>query len=352
MVYSLKESYSGPMTMDMLANIPPELCCPQHRTPLSAVPTGAARPTALDCASGCRYPVVEGIPRFTPSEAYTGAFGRQWRKFAKTQLDSYTGVPLSRTRLARCMGGTLEPVAGKSVFEAGSGAGRFTEVLLEAGARVVACDLSRAVEASYANFGGRERYFVCQADIRTPPVLPGSFDVVVCLGVIQHTPSPEATIAALATYLKPGGLLVIDHYPPDYPYTKPRQVLRELMLKLPERLASRATMAISHALMRTHSLFWSQSRVAVRARGWLSRYSPLVDYYTDYPQLPRHILKQWCVLDTHDTITDFYKHLRSPEQIRQILSECGLEVIAVERGGNGVEARARRPLAAAAAAGA
>jgi SAM-dependent methyltransferase len=329
------------MTTSMLAELPPQLCCPQHQTALAVAGPGES---LLACPEGCRFKVVDGVPRFTPSEAYTGSFGRQWRKFAKTQLDSYTGVTLSRDRLTRCMGGSLEALAGKTVFEAGSGAGRFTEILLDAGARVLACDLSRAVEASYENFGGRAGYFVCQADILAAPVRPASCDVVLCLGVIQHTPDPEATIARLASYVKPGGLLVIDHYPPDYPYTKPRRVMRELMLKLPERVASRLTLAISHALMRIHSLFWKQSRSAVLARTFLYRYSPLVDYYADYPQLPREILKQWCVLDTHDTITDVYKHLRSPEQIRNALESAGLEVVAVARGGNGVEARARRPL--------
>jgi 2-polyprenyl-3-methyl-5-hydroxy-6-metoxy-1,4-benzoquinol methylase len=35
---------------------------------------------------------------------------------------------------------------------------------------------------------------------------------VVCLGVIQHTPDPEKTIKCLFEKVKPGGVLVIDHY--------------------------------------------------------------------------------------------------------------------------------------------
>ena len=46
------------------------------------------------------------------------------------------------------------------------------------------------------------------------------------------------------------------------------------------------------------------------------------------------------VLDTHDTLTDYYKHLRSEAQIEQSLRACGFSRVQVWRGGNGVEARA------------
>lgn len=51
----------------------------------------------------------------------------------------------------------------------GFGAGRFTEVLLGAGARVFACDLSEVVEDNYANNGHREDYLMCQADVNLRP---------------------------------------------------------------------------------------------------------------------------------------------------------------------------------------
>ncbi len=166
----------------------------------------------LCCPSGCHFPIIKGIPRFVSKDNYAAAFGNQWNAYRETQLDSFTGVDISRQRLARCLGGSMDVVRGKRVLEAGCGAGRFTELLLAAGARVFACDLSSAVEANFANCYRANDYFVCQADITKLPVERQQFDVVVCLGVIQHTPSPEATIAALTDQVAPGGLLVIDHY--------------------------------------------------------------------------------------------------------------------------------------------
>jgi 2-polyprenyl-3-methyl-5-hydroxy-6-metoxy-1,4-benzoquinol methylase len=241
----------------------------------------------------------------------------------------------------RCLGGSLSIVRSRTVLEAGCGAGRFTEILLEAGARVVAADLSAAVDANYENCGTAEEYFVCQADIRRLPVAPRSFDVVLCLGVVQHTPQPEETIEALATYVAAGGLLVIDHYSRDYPATMPRRVLRDLLLRMPPERARRVALGTARALLPVHRALWQRRRGFGRLRRYLGRVSPVVDYYEAYPELGTKLLSEWAVLDTHDTLTDRYKHLRGPDEIRETLMRLGLADIEVNVGGNGVEARAR-----------
>ena len=65
----------------------------------------------------------------------------------------YTGIPISRTRLRRCLGEAVwKRLAGLDVLECDCGAGRFTEVLLDDGARVTSVDLSEAVDANAENF--------------------------------------------------------------------------------------------------------------------------------------------------------------------------------------------------------
>jgi SAM-dependent methyltransferase len=323
---------------------PEQLCCPRHRLALNWH-AGQAERSVLACPSGCEFPVVKGIPRFVPPGGYAHSFGLQWNAYQRTQLDSYTGVPISRDRLVRCLGGCLEFVRGKSVLEAGCGAGRFTEVLLKEAAAVFALDLSAAVEANYANCAGHDNYFLCQADILQPPVLPHSFDVVVCLGVIQHTPSPEKTIHALAELVKPGGWLVIDHYAPSYPENASRRILRKLMLRLPGRVSLASIRLLSRLLIPVHRLLRPPHRVRGpgRLRNYLLRLSPIIDYYEQLPELPIPILERWMELDTHDALTDYYKHLRTREQIQVCLEGCGLVEIQVTYAGNGVEARARKP---------
>lgn len=330
-------------------HVPSGLQCLTHREPLSA---DGGRPTeeleTLSCARGCRIAVLGGIPRFVDASNYARGFGLQWNAFRKTQLDSYTGTTLSRDRLTRCFGGSLDVVRDKTVLEVGCGAGRFTELLLESGAKVFACDLSNAVEANYQNCRQWPNYFVCQANALQVPVAPNSFDFVMCIGVIQHTPSPEETIAALATYVKPGGMLVIDHYTHWYQQNFLQRNLRRLLIKLPSRIAKPITLRLARALFPLHRFAWKNRyrRGIWRLRPALLRYSPIIDYQEPLQQLGEKLVAEWSVLDTHDALTDYYKHLRTREQIEDCLRSCGLVDVEAYYDGNGVEARAKMPASA------
>src|ERR1700733_12163578 len=96
--------------------------------------------------SGHSYPIVRGIPRCVPAESYADSFGLQWNRFREVQLDSSTAASRSRQRFDAETGWTQADLEGKWVLDAGCGAGRFAEVAAERGARLVALDLSSAVE--------------------------------------------------------------------------------------------------------------------------------------------------------------------------------------------------------------
>ncbi|MDD3610723.1 MAG: hypothetical protein PHI49_13360, partial [Halothiobacillaceae bacterium] len=101
--------------------------------------------------SGQRYPIRNHIPRFVPTTNYADNFGMQWNRFRYTQLDSHSGIPVSAERFWKATGWLPGDLEGNWVLDAGCGAGRFAEVALNAGAKVVALDCSSAVDACYAN---------------------------------------------------------------------------------------------------------------------------------------------------------------------------------------------------------
>ena len=238
---------------------------------------------------------------------------------------------------------------GADVLEVGCGAGRFTEVLLGAGARVFAVDLSGAVDANYLNCSGPPGYFVCQADVLSLPVAAGAFDAVMALGMLQHTPSPEQAIGALAQAVRPGGLVVVDHYIASTTEKHllhaltPRAILRHVLVRMQPGAAFKLNRAMVRTLLPVHRALWRRDRLVDRLRAAWCRLSPVFDYFDAYPQLGLRHLEEWAMLDTHDGLTDRYKHLRTPAEIASALRGAGLEVIEVRVGGNGVEAVARRP---------
>lgn len=297
----------------------------------------------LLCPKGHQFEILRGVPRFVVSSGYATHFGLQWKTFRRTQLDSYTGFPISRDRLHECLGDKVwRSLKGKQVLECGCGAGRFTEVLLDREALVTSVDLSDAVESASENCANRD--YPCrfaQADILNLPFDPQGFDLVLCIGVIQHTPDPESSIQQLWNQVKPGGHLVIDHYS----FSRWRYYLTTTPL----------FRAVLNHMSRDNALRWTNRMVrfgfpvqrALRNRPLLSnavsRMLPILTYFRTYPQLNDELQLEWSLLDTHDALTDGFKHSRDVPNIRRFLTELGAINIEVWKGGNGVQARAQRP---------
>lgn len=313
----------------------PVWCCPEDGSTLQL------EGDRLMSRAGRSYPIVNSIPRFVSSEMYVANFGAQWKKHRLTQLDSYTGLPISRDRVRRCLGeDAWSSLAGSDVIECGCGAGRFTEVLLAEGANVTSIDLSTAVEVNQENFPVGDRHRIAQADILRLPFAPQQFDLVFCLGVIQHTPDPEQTIAALYSQVKPGGWLVIDHYTHEVGrWTSLRPLYRAWLKRQPPKRASELVDAAVDFFLPLHKRF-KASPVAWKL---LCRVSPIVTFYRTYPELSDELQEEWARLDTHDWLTDWFKHLRTKAQIQACLTGLGAEAVVAEYVGNGVEARGRRP---------
>lgn len=313
----------------------PRWYCRRHGQPLKD--NGAI----LTCPYGDEVRRVNGIPRFVTSSYYADAFGIQWNRYRRTQFDSYTGSTMSRDRAARCIGEELWcQLIGKHVLECGCGAGRFTEALLGNGAYVTSIDLSDAVDANKDNFPQNERHRIAQADVLQLPFAPQQFDVVFCLGVIQHTPNPEETIKCLYEHVKPGGTLVIDHYTYDFSwFTKTAPLFRLYFKRLPPAEGIRWTEWLVDKLLPLHHV----GRRFYPAQMLLSRLSPVLCYYHAFPDLANEIHREWALLDTHDSLTAWYMHFRTRGQIRRALERLGLTDVWCNYGGNGVEARGRRP---------
>jgi SAM-dependent methyltransferase len=295
--------------------------------------------------SGTIYEISGDIPRFVSSDNYAQAFGSQWVKFPKTQLDSATGIPLSSDRLARCLGENLETLEGKLVLEAGSGAGRFTEILLAHGATVDSFDFSKAVSANLLNNGSHPNLCLVQADIRSMPFPTSTYDLVLCLGVVQHTPNSEESIKALWSRVRPGGMLVFDHYrrkvrnylPP--PIGVGNMAYRRYFLRLPEEQQFEA---VKRTFDRWFPLIW-RFRDSKAIQFALSRISPIVNYYPHFGLRDKDMYYEWMLLDTHDAMTDVYKHRRTAREISQLLTSLGAVDINVSHGGNGIEASCKKP---------
>jgi SAM-dependent methyltransferase len=98
----------------------------------------------------------------------------------------------------------LGPVGHQRVLDAGCGVGAFAEPLI-ASNDVCGVDFS---ERSLAHARARGLLAAC-ADVEALPLASSSFDVVLCVAVLQLLPELDPTIRELVRVLRPGGTLVV-----------------------------------------------------------------------------------------------------------------------------------------------
>ena len=311
---------------------------PQLISPATGLPLSEAGDRLVSPA-GDSFPVRNGIPRFEEELDYAASFGDQWQRYRRVQLDSSTRKDLSRKRLFEGTGWTPKELDGELVLEVGCGAGRFTEVLLASGARVVAVDASTAVDACRETCGDHPRLALAQADLHALPFRPGSFDRVFCFGVLQHTPDPERAFRALVEHVRPGGLIAADVY-------RHREYIDRWSAK---RLWRPLTKRMPPDLLR-RIIEW-----------YIPRWLPIDNRLKSVPGLGRFLVSvvpcwnprglfeltwdeevAWTVLDTFDALAPSYDFPQSVEDVQGWCKRAQLEDVSVRYGGNGIEVTARR----------
>jgi 2-polyprenyl-3-methyl-5-hydroxy-6-metoxy-1,4-benzoquinol methylase len=276
----------------------------------------------LTCAA-CRrqYPIVDGIPRFVAAaENYSENFAFEWQRWGRVQIDRFAGHRLSTQRFIADSRWPPEWVQGKTVLDAGCGAGRFTDVAATLGARVIAIDLSGAVSAARRNTeANRASVDVVQASLLRLPFRKNIFDGIFCMGVIQHTPDPRGIMANLPALLKPSGKLCYNFYETDWRtrFQPLKYALRSITPHLPH--------AVNHALaLFLTTLFFPLSWLLshVRYVRFVNIMLPICASHDPALTLRQQFL--WTLLDTFDWYTPRYEIRQSHTRVAALLRQTGL----------------------------
>jgi SAM-dependent methyltransferase len=207
---------------------------------------------------------------------------------------------------------------------------------LSTGAYVFSFDLSTAVDANFGNNGANPRLYLGQADILNLPAKESAFDGVICLGVLQHTPDPAKTFAALSRHVKPGGSLVIDCYANNWKSMLHwKYVLRPLTKRVGKSTLYKIIEKVVPVLL---PLAIALRKLGGRAGG---RLLPILQY--SHWGLPYEQNKQWAILDTFDMYSPEFDRPQSLQTVRTWFEMAGFVNIEVRYGPNGVIGRGMRP---------
>ncbi|MBI5040034.1 MAG: bifunctional 2-polyprenyl-6-hydroxyphenol methylase/3-demethylubiquinol 3-O-methyltransferase UbiG [Gammaproteobacteria bacterium] len=105
----------------------------------------------------------------------------------------------------------LEPLRGKHVLDVGCGGGLLSEGMAARGAQVTGIDMGEAplsVARLHLYESGLDVDYRQITAEQMAAEHPGDFDIVTCLEMLEHVPTPASVIAACARMVKPGGLVV------------------------------------------------------------------------------------------------------------------------------------------------
>ena len=277
-----------------------------------------------------KYLVENGIPRFVEKNNYSDSFGMQWNIYSKTQLDSYSGLNISSSRFWKATGWSKSEMKDKWVLDVGCGSGRFAEIALLAGAKVVALDYSSAVDACNNNFLNHPNLFVIQGDIYELPFELETFSYIYSLGVLQHTPNPKKAFNSLPPVLKKEGKICVDYYEKSFKSMfLPKYWLRPITKRM-----SNQNLFI---FLQKSTPFLLYCSVLISKLPFigniLKRIIPVANYHGILPLSPQQHL-EWALLDTFDWLSPEHDHPQTSKTIKQWMENANLRDIEVLKAGH------------------
>lgn len=264
-----------------------------------------------------RIPIRNGIPRFTPDLSYSsGNFSRLRERHSALQLDSKNGTSDRRDTILTRTCWPTDYFRGKTVLECGCGAGPDTEVLCSLGARVLAVDLA-GVDIARRNLGETRNVQFLQASIDDLPLRRGSFDIVFCHRVIQHTPDPEAVLDHILQFVRPEGAVFVH----SYAHTL-QQLWRWKYWLRP--LTRRMDPARLYAMIERAAPLLYKVTLWVNRTRWGRRFAHVFIPFANYRHLPQFramgdiAMREYAIHDTFDALSPRYDDPIAPEAMAAI----------------------------------
>ena len=230
------------------------------------------------CCRGCgtSFPITNGIPRFVGGEDYVASFGRQWTRYAVERLDEDEATFQAKT------GFRLSELAGRVVLDSGCGGGRYSFVAARHGARVIAVDMSRAIDRAARICVEFDRVEFVQADLLRLPFAEKSFDLAFSIGVLHHSSDAAAAFRQVASTVRPAGRLAVWLYRRN---TAPQECINEVLRGITRRMniSQLEALATAGAVLGSIPLINSTLNKLVNFSGhpvWENRVCDTFDWYS------------------------------------------------------------------------
>jgi ubiquinone/menaquinone biosynthesis C-methylase UbiE len=258
-------------------------------------------------------------------EEVVKSFGEEWLRFQY----------FSDTMIKTCAEEYFDIVSDKAVnkstymLDIGCGTGRWTKYFTSRAGFIEAVDPSNAVFAADNLLDKIENVRLTKAAIETIPFNDETFDFVMSIGVLHHTPSPEKSMIDCVKKLKRGGYFYCYLYHNLESKTwfskflfKTGELARKIICRFPMGLKS-FTCDVLAVVVYMPFIFWVKFLIAAGFKKTALR-MPLAAYHN----------KSFFII-RNDSLDKFGTKLESrysKQQVVEMLQKAGLEEIIVSDG--------------------
>ncbi len=320
------------------------LISPKNGRPLSLhseVEVGGRIQSGILSDGETEWPIIDFIPRFVPLTNYADSFSLQWGNHPDIMYELDTGLTLFEDRFKKETRWEKD-LNGQVILEAGCGTGCFTRYALETGATVLSFDLGAgSVRSNYKKNGHHENLLIVQASIYEMPFAK-NFDKVFCFGVLQHTPDPRKSFAALIQMLKPQGKIATDIYAlvkwtRHHGMLKTKYFLRRWTAEMPpEKLYAWIKLYVG--------IMWPIVNVIkyFPLGKMLNQHLLFDNYPARLPNMRNEKFKEFAIVDIMDMLGAAYDFPVTKDEFTRWHLDEQLKSIDVDYGYNGLEGRGMR----------
>ena len=269
------------------------------------------------------FKIIDGVHVFNASDEYAENFGKQWKEYRDVQIDSLNNFSISKNYLLDLTFNDLEYFKNKNVLEIGSGAGRFTEIIVNNCKLCVSVDLSSAIFHNVSK--GKKNLILVKSNFLK--LIPNNlFDIVICRGVLQHTENPKNSINKLYDFVKTDGFVYFDIYKkpflgrfnPKYIFWRP--LIRNLI-----------------SYERAEKILKKRIKTLIKIKEFLIKYIVFkksisdviipIWYYKGELNLSNNQLEKWAIMDTLDGLYANYDQPMSNKEIIRLLKKNNIELL-------------------------
>ena len=260
---------------------------------------------------------------------YSNSFLKEYETHPKIQLDSFNELNINENRLYVNSKWKKQDLKNKNVLEVGSGAGKFTEILIKTECNLFTIDSSDAIKINYKNNYNKlindKTYFI-KTDADKFIFQHKVFDYILIYGVLQNVKNQKKIIKNSIQLLKPGGKLSFDVTKGRKFYLhliNPKYLWRIFSIKINPAVLYNIVKFIVTKFYPVDTFFKAKLGKIGRIIAKILCPFPLINYH--YLKLDLKSKIEMSVLDTYDALASRYDKPLTLNQIKKKLSEIEVE---------------------------